>query len=173
MNRRTTKTLYPYLLASVVLLTACEPGDKSQQGKNQQRQGWKAGEVISDINDKASELTKDISEETEEIANAVSDKIGEILKGSTDSLPAKEVKKLSQFEYKVFEMPVDSANEDFQDELNSLGQERWDCFDVKPLVSDEEGSSSFLFFCKRRPFTPLKFVPAGLALPLSLGGKSQ
>lgn len=164
MNRRTKSFIHTYLLASAVLITACEPRGQSQHSKNQKGEGWKAGEVISDINDKASELTKDISEETEEIAKAVSDKVGEILKDSTDSLPAKEVKKLSQFEYKVFEMPVDSANEDFQDELNSLGEERWDCFDVKPITSEEEGNSSFLFFCKRRPFTPLKFVPAGRAI---------
>jgi len=155
------------------VLSGCEKPDDSTKDKSGNNQGWNADEVISDINEKASELTKEISTESEEIARAVSEKVGELLKDSTDSLPAKEVKKLSQFEYRVFEMPVDSSNEDFESELNALGQERWECFDVKPLVSEEEGTGSFLFFCKRRPFTPLKFVPSGLALPLGLGNKGE
>lgn len=84
---------------------------------------------------------------------------GEQIARSSDA-PLDEVKKLRQFEYHVFRVPLQSDAAEVERKLTLLGKERWDCFHVERLETDDD--QELQFFCKRMPATPLMYVPRGL-----------
>ena len=63
-----------------------------------------------------------------------------------------EIEKLFNFEYKVVEIDRGNSAEQLQDELNKLGQDRWDCFHA------ETADKTLKMFCKRRPKSYLRYL---------------
>jgi hypothetical protein len=73
--------------------------------------------------------------------------IDEFKKLTTKDAP-EELKKLRQYEYKVITLTQFESDEELELQLNKLGNDGWDCFNLdKRLI------------CKRRPETMLRFVP--------------
>ena len=64
-----------------------------------------------------------------------------------------EFKKLKQFEYRIVSLPLSLSSEAQEQQLNQLGAEGWECFSVVP------GTTEFRVYCRKRPDTPLRFVP--------------
>jgi hypothetical protein len=79
-------------------------------------------------------------------------------------VPLKEIEKLQQREYTVIRLPFDTPMEKIEGTLNEFGKNRWDCFHIEkvPPSNREEKVGSFLFFCKRMPETPLRYVPQSI-----------
>lgn len=106
----------------------------------------------SGIGDKTVNQIKDESSKTvEELKRILTD-----LAPSQDqihSLTTEEVKKLSVFEYRVYELAKDPATIDLEAALESAGRERWECFGILP------GEKSLRLLCKRRPETYLRYIP--------------
>lgn len=73
--------------------------------------------------------------------------------------PIKEMAKLHQIEYKVFSFPGAQVNSTLESLLNKAGEQRWDCFHVQ---QNPATPSELLFFCKRMPETPLRYLPKNL-----------
>lgn len=73
-----------------------------------------------------------------------------------------EIEKLYQFEYTVFKMPAQSTSSQIEGMLNEMGRKRWDCFHVERSVGRESTDETWMFFCKRNPETPLRYVPKTL-----------
>lgn len=76
-----------------------------------------------------------------------------------------EVKKLHQLEYNVFTLALEDSAARYEGVLDELGKNRWDCFHVeKVFTNNEKGDrvGKLLFFCKRSPDTLLRFVPKSL-----------
>lgn len=69
-----------------------------------------------------------------------------------------ELSKLRQFEYRVVTFPLDAADASIEAKLNALGQEFWECFDTER--TEISGDGAIRVFCRRRPDTPLRFVPS-------------
>ncbi len=143
------------------MLAACQQPQERSVNEEAKTSDWnaKATEVATDLSQKAEALGQEIGKSSEEIAEAVSVKIKDALKNSSETLPAQEIKKLRQFEYKVFDMPSTTSNEDLEIALNKLGVDRWECSAPRITVQKESTQTFFKFFCKRRPFTPLRYVP--------------
>jgi hypothetical protein len=93
--------------------------------------------------------------------NPASDKLVEQVvdqfTGTSDDA-IQELNKLKQYEYKVLEYPLDRSQAQIELELNALGKESWDCFGSERVLSTDQ-KPTLLVFCKRRPDTPLRFVP--------------
>jgi hypothetical protein len=67
-----------------------------------------------------------------------------------------EMRKLSQWQYKVVEFPAGAKAAELEEELNKLGAEGWDCASLLP------NGERLRATCKRRPgsaFDYLKYVP--------------
>ena len=138
---------------------ACEQlSSKVEVEKQPESASWNstANEMAETISKKAGKLGTELSKSSEEVAEIVSKKVGEVLKDSKETLPAQEIKKLQQFEYKVVELPIETNSTGIESSLNTLGRERWDCSYLK---QSQTSSESLRFLCKRRPFTPLRFIP--------------
>ncbi len=71
-----------------------------------------------------------------------------------------ELKKLRQFEYRIFSLPAGVNDDQIEAALNLHGKNFWECFDVE-RVSKEEGVE-LRFFCKRKPETLLRYLPQTL-----------
>lgn len=77
------------------------------------------------------------------------------------SQPIDEVKKLSQIEYGVFSFPIEKTNEQLAEELNRLGEQRWDCFSLQR--EERESEKKLTAYCKRRPEGVLRFIHPSIA----------
>jgi hypothetical protein len=99
---------------------------------------------------------------TEELKKKIFEGFGRLMKNQ--DVPLKEIEKLQQREYTVIRLPIDTSTEKIEGTLNEFGKNRWDCFHIEkvPPSSREEKVGSFLFFCKRMPETPLRYVPQSL-----------
>lgn len=71
-----------------------------------------------------------------------------------------EIKKLYQYEYKVLQYPIKNLPL-IEEHLSELGKDRWDCFDTEKLITEGK-EPTLLVFCKRKPETPLKYIPKTL-----------
>ena len=69
-----------------------------------------------------------------------------------------EVNKLRQFEYKVISLPLNSDARAIENALNNAGQEYWECFSA----FNRPNTNALEVYCRRRPNTPLRFVPQTL-----------
>ncbi len=106
--------------------------------------------------------TKELQNQVSALTKSVTDLVGENVttKGAID-----EVSKLQQYEYKVISIPHDSTSADIEATLNKYGKERWDCFSQdKHLSVEGSGREEIRFFCRRRPETPLRFIPRASSL---------
>ncbi len=115
------------LLLCLILLAGCE------QGAN---------------NPDLQRLTKELDQTLQEAH--------QFFEGATSTgneLATKEVEKLFTFEYRVEELDSSLSPEEMQEQLQALGQERWECFHAEPQAK------SLRFFCKRRPKTYLRYIP--------------
>ena len=104
------------------------------------------------------DTTEQIKKASQFIRDTADIALEEISNFSSDDA-SRELKKLRQFEYRVFTLAADSTPEQFESKLNSEGLLYWDCFDVERRISPSDGTQQLQFFCKRRPDTPLKYVP--------------
>ena len=95
------------------------------------------------------ETVKELNSQLEQLSNSVTDYV------KTAEAP-EELKKLQQYEYSLVQLPVKSAPEEIEHKLNELGKARWDCFHI-----EKNDDGQFTFYLKRRPDTPLKYVPRG------------
>lgn len=98
----------------------------------------------------AKEAVRDLEKQLDTLSKSVSDFVQD------PSIP-EEVKKLQQFEYQIVTVPGDVAPAALEATLSELGKNRWDCFHVERLTRGEK--QELMLFLKRRPDTPLKYVP--------------
>lgn len=111
--------------------------------------------------------TAEIQNQLANLTKSVSDLVGD---SSTTKDAMEEFKKLQQFEYKLQSFPADTMPIELEAALNRLGKERWECFHVEKRMSVESkepdvaraARPEIVLFCKRRPETPLRFIPRGL-----------
>ncbi|MCB0346040.1 MAG: hypothetical protein KDD66_13045 [Bdellovibrionales bacterium] len=95
----------------------------------------------------------------------VTDEAAELTKAAAGTImdnsdaPIEEVKKLRQFEYRVFRLPLNSEPSHIESQLNALGKERWNCYHVERVKGEQDFELEF--FCKRMPATPLMYMPKG------------
>ncbi|MCC6954952.1 MAG: hypothetical protein IT290_12615 [Deltaproteobacteria bacterium] len=87
------------------------------------------------------------------------DSSGKVI-GEAGSVSQEELKKLGQFEYRVVTLADGLSEEVLERDLNTLGKEGWECFSTQEV--ERNGGPALRFFCKKRPFTPLRFVPQTL-----------
>lgn len=78
---------------------------------------------------------------------------------SKSGMPIAEFKKLQQVEYHVVSLDGEQP-EQIERQLNELGKERWDCFHISQ--QSKLSGVAIVAFCKRRPDTPLSYVPQTL-----------
>lgn len=87
---------------------------------------------------------------------AKGDQTIEAMKNSSPEDALSELKKLRQWEYRVVKLPLSLPANEQEGALNSLGAEGWECFDPYTVGTD------LRLLCKRRPETPLRYVPNSL-----------
>ncbi len=107
---------------------------------------------------------KEIRDNTPQEISKLKDQVTELtdsMKEYFDSPSApSEIKKLYQYEYKVLQYPIKNLPL-IEQHLAELGKERWDCFDTEKLLIEEK-EPLLIVFCKRKPETPLKYIPKTL-----------
>ncbi len=96
----------------------------------------------------------------QELENKVKTTINDL--SNNPSQPIEEVKKLSQLEYKTLVFPLEVDPSKITEELNILGQERWDCPTGFSRPRTSPKPPEIVIICKRTPETVLRFVPKGL-----------
>jgi len=64
-----------------------------------------------------------------------------------------EVEKLFRLEYKTVELPAEASTDELNAALTRLGNERWDCFAINPMISRT------VISCKRPPPSYLRYIP--------------
>ena len=118
----------------------------------------------------------DIQNQLATLTKSVSDLVGD---STTTQEAMEEFRKLQQYEYKLQSFPANTLPIELEASLNRLGKERWECFHVEkrigqaapPSAADstrpeaepqEIARPEIVLFCKRRPETPLRFIPRGL-----------
>ncbi|RMG39456.1 MAG: hypothetical protein D6719_13235 [Candidatus Dadabacteria bacterium] len=106
-----------------------------------------------DSSDNASE--KALTEELAKILKEAKKVAGQVSPFNPDvqEKAQKEFEKLFVFEYSVKRFPADIEDHRLEHELNSVGKQRWECFDV------ERDKDQLVFYCKRRPKTYLRYLP--------------
>ena len=102
--------------------------------------------------------SKDTSKAVNEIGNEVEKLTKTITNDVQQTEAPEELKKLQQWEYQIFTLPAATPPAELQGRLNDLGKERWECFHAEKLTS-MDGPVELLMMCKRRPYTPLKYLP--------------
>ncbi len=100
------------------------------------------------------------SKETKKTVNEIGNEVQQLTRTVSNYInqaeaPA-ELKKLQQFEYKVVTFPPEVEATELENSLAELGKERWDCFHVDRIGAKDP---ALMVMCKRRPDTPLKYVP--------------
>jgi hypothetical protein len=132
LNIRNTQPYFIILLTTLVVLCGCDPSSSNPNGISTQSIQKEVGNAIEQY----------------------------IVQGKS----VDELKKLHQFEYQVIHMPASTSALAIEGTLNKLGQDRWDCFHVEKLVTaeGERREMKYVFFCKRPPATPLRYVPRTL-----------
>ena len=128
MKKNSAKFIFafPFL---IFLLSACEP-------ENQPSIDSIAEELRSTLS-KAKEAVKGLEPVGSDVQNSAKE----------------EVAKLFVFEYRVLNFSKSTPTSEIELEMNKMGKEMWECFDVVPM------KDSVQIFCKRRPKTPLRFIP--------------
>ena len=112
--------------------------------------------------------TAEIQNQLANLTKSVSDLVGD---SSTTKDAMEEFRKLQQYEYKLQSFPADTMPIELEAALNRLGKERWECFHVEKRMAAESKEptetarplrTEIVLFCKRRPETPLRFIPRGI-----------
>jgi len=117
----------------------------------------RAPETTNVLKEGVDDASKAAAEQYDEVVKILKDK-GFIDK-TTDSV--EEFKKLHQMEYQILEFDSQTSKSLIEIELNSMGKNRWDCYQMHP-VTTREGERKLRFYCKRRPDTPLRYVPRSI-----------
>lgn len=120
--------------------------------------------VGCDINRKQ---TEQAVKHIESQVNDLSRSVGEFV-ANTDA--PEELKKLQQFEYHSETVPLQIPASELTERLNTLGKDRWECFATErrpatgatAAASQETIPEQLLILCKRRPATPLRYIPRTL-----------
>ncbi|MDD2941848.1 MAG: hypothetical protein PHC51_02665 [bacterium] len=104
--------------------------------------------------DKVEPHTRELKQQVRSLGDAV----GEIIE--KPEVPLDELAKLQRFEYKLLRIPQTGDDKEVEQQLASMGHERWDCSPM-PVATEvlKTPDTSYLFLCKRRPDTPLRFIP--------------
>jgi len=124
----------PLLFLASLSMLACENGSDASVEKLR--------ETFSNILDSSDEAIRGLSALSPEDAK-------------------KEINKLREFEYRVLEYPADVSAKALEVDLQALGALAWDCT-PGPLRIIEDEKSVLMVFCKRRPDTPLRYIPQTL-----------
>lgn len=113
-------------------------------------------------NEKPSEPSKHEATKIDSMGNKITSKVDQLLaeiekyKPQADDLSKQsqaEVEKLFTFEYLSQDFPLELSSEDLQTELQKLGNQRWECFQIL-IVKDKIRA-----ICKRHPKTYLRYIP--------------
>lgn len=122
------------LLSSCFVVTACQ-GAVNGEGDQ------KSDEVATaESGGGLSEIQRSIRERISPLGNEVKRSASE------------ELEKLFAVEYKVVEYDQTVSHQEFENQLNLLGKERWDCFHVESL------DDTIRVWCKRRPRSYLQHI---------------
>lgn len=105
----------------------------------------------SDEPSKLQKLTEDLQQVAKETKDALTELVPDTqgVKEGTQQ----EIEKLFIFEYKIVELAKDSSIQKMEEVLVDLGKDRWECFHIEPVPTGLQ------VFCKRRPKTPLRYIP--------------
>ena len=109
--------------------------------------------VLSSCDESQIKIQKDLEKTIQDGINSIS---------SNPSLPLEEIKKLSQLEYKSLTFPVDTSPQKMEEELNTLGKDRWDCRSIFPRPRTAPEKPEIVVVCQRTPETVLRYVPKGM-----------
>lgn len=93
---------------------------------------------------------------TKHLGSALEDANSAITNFSTKKLgnpPSEEVEKLFRYEYLVKDMPLNLSDKEMEENFQSLGRDRWDCFHMEHVTR-----GSIRIFCKRRPKSYLQYM---------------
>ena len=104
-------------------------------------------------------LSQDLGAFKDEVTNILSD----------PNRAMGELRKLREFEYKVFDVSENETPEDTEKTLNTMGKDYWDCYHIERQAimvtkniegGNDETKRQFIlrFFCKKQAFTPLRFI---------------
>ena len=99
---------------------------------------------------------KEIEAQAEKLSKSVTEYVSQV------EVP-EEVKKLGQFEYDILVVGADIPIDGLKERLNTLGKFRWECFAVEKIKRGDR--EELTLFLRRRPDTPLKYVPRNLMGP--------
>lgn len=98
--------------------------------------------------------TKELEHQVRNLGNAVGDII------DNREVPLDELAKLQRYEYKLLRIPQTGDDKEVELQLGLMGHERWDCSPMPTTIENfKTPEVSYLFLCKRRPDTPLRFIP--------------
>lgn len=127
LRRLKIVTLLVFCLAA---LSACKAPDRE--------------ESLSRVEREVKQALAEIGKKVDDYAPAAKE-----VKKSTTA----EIEKLFVFEYKVFDLGDDTSLSKIEEQLQKLGEERWECFHI------ERFETRLSAFCKRRPKTYLRYIP--------------
>jgi len=98
------------------------------------------------------------SKQVKESLDSIGDQLKRLepAKESVETATKAEVEKLWIHEYKVEEIPVTMDSTQIEEQLMTLGKDRWDCFHL------EKKEEVLQIFCKRRPQSYLRYIPRWL-----------
>ena len=100
-----------------------------------------------------SKQLEELKESYTELSSKITDKITkeyEAGEQQLSDLTDSEIKKLRTIEYKVVDLNTELANQDVEQQLAKLGEERWDCFHL------ERHNDQLKTYCKRLPSSHLR-----------------
>jgi len=139
---------------------AADQEDVQEQGATEGVKKW-LGERLkqaADTSNDAAQAAGDTAEGSVEWATETYEQLKE--QGLTTANSAgqwftEDFKSMGAWEYKIVELNLTQSSEQAEQQLNALGRERWECFQVTP---QKKGSSHYYFF-KRPKRSYLKNIP--------------
>ena len=95
-----------------------------------------------------------LSDDVEQAISLAKQKVADLSPHSQklEKAASGEVEKLFSYEYTVKDLDASLSLPQLQAELDMLGMERWDCFNIQNM------NAQLRVFCKRRPKTYLRYL---------------
>lgn len=106
--------------------------------------GCESGPTAEDLRQQLEDSLADVKDAVKDLAP---------VKERVQSGTLEELEKLHKLEYRIVEVPFDTASKDIESLLSKLGDDRWDCFHV------ERRDDNYLVMCKRFPKSYLRYIP--------------
>ncbi len=126
--------------------------EKAKSGSQEARKLQEMmADKLGDVTESGSQITEDATKWANDAFNSLKDK-GLTSADSAKDWVTQDIRNMNALKYKVIEVSLDDLSA-VEDQLNELGELRWDCFHAV-----EQGSKTVLFFKKERR-SILKNIP--------------